>query len=67
MVDVNGMWCEVYDLNDCIEIVANEYSYDLADKMNDFINDQIKEHEKEVNELRNEIWQLEQQLSEYEE
>ena len=67
MVEVNGIWYEVYDLNDCIEIVANEYSYDLADKMNDFINDQIKEHEKEVNELRNEIWQLKQQLSKYEE
>lgn len=67
MVEVNGMWREVYDLKDYIEIVANEYSYDLADKMNDFIDDQIKEHEKEMNELRNEIWQLKQQLSEYEE
>lgn len=67
MVEVNGMWREVYDLQDCIEIVANEYNYDLADKMNDLIDDQIKEHEKEMNELRNEIWQLKQQLNEYEE
>lgn len=66
-VEVNGMWREVYDLQDCIEIVANEYNYDLADKINDLIDDQIKEHEKEMNELKNEIWQLEQQLSEYEE
>lgn len=66
-VEVNGMYREVYDLQDCIEIVASEYNYDLADKMNDLIDDQIKEHEKEMNELRNEIWQLKQQLSEYEE
>lgn len=66
-IEVNGMWREVYDLQDCIEIIANEFSYDLADKMNDYINDQIKEHEKEINGLRNEIWQLKQELSEYEE
>ena len=46
-IEVNGMWREVYDLQDCIEIIANEFSYDLADKMNDYINDQIKEYEKE--------------------
>lgn len=66
-VEVNGMWHEVHDLQDCIEIVANKYNYDLADRMNDLIDDQIKKYEKEMNELRNEIWQLKQQLSEYEE
>lgn len=66
MIEVNGMWCEIYDLQDCIEIIANEYNYNLAEKISDFIDEQVKDHEKETGELRSEILELKHRLSEYE-
>ena len=59
MILIKGDWHEIRDLDDAIKLIREDYNYDLADRIDELVNELNLDHNSDMSDLQEKCDMLE--------
>ena len=63
MILIKGDWYEIRDLDDAIQLIREDYNYDLADRIDELVNELNLDHSSDMSDLQDECDMLENECA----
>ena len=63
MILIKGDWHEIIDLGDAIQLIRKDYNYDLADRIDELVNELNLDHSSDMSDLQDECDMLENECA----
>ena len=64
MIMVDEQWHDVRDLDDVSKLIREEFNYDLADKMDEIVNDLAIDYASDIEDLKDELGRIDEENEE---
>ena len=63
MILIKGDWHDIRDLDDAIQLIREDYNYDLADRIDELVNELNLDHSSDMSDLQDECDMLENECA----
>ena len=63
MILIKGDWYKIKDLDDAIQLIREDYNYDLADRIDELVNELNLDHSSDMSDLQDECDMLENECA----
>ena len=63
MILIKGDWYAIRDLDDAIKLIREDYNYDLADRIEELVNELNLDHSSDMSDLQDECDMLENECA----
>ena len=62
MILIKEQWYDVRDLDDVVKLIRKEFNYDLADKIEELVDELKSDHEADMRDLQDEVKELNEEI-----
>ena len=62
MILIKEQWYDVRDLDDVVKLIRKEFNYDLADKIEELVDELKSDHESDMRDLQDEVKELNEEI-----
>ena len=62
MILIKEQWYDVRDLADVVKLVREEFNYELADRIEELVDELKSDHESDMRDLQDEVKELNEEI-----
>ena len=62
MILIKEQWYDIRDLGDVVKLVREEFNYELADRIEELIDELKSDHESDMRDLQDEVKELNEEI-----